>query len=1363
MDCRSCPGVAVAGGDVCANYGPFGRVNWLVESRSAMGVLAELGDWLFSDVFLSVRRMIRALCVVAWLGVLLLITGGCGSETGFTSYEWTVEETHRWTEVPASDGDGTGFQQLDSTTTGVGFVNRLREEQYLQNRHLVNGSGAAVGDVNGDEWPDVYLARLSGPNALYLNRGDAPGEIGFERVPNAGGAALRDEYSMGTALADVTGDGRLDLLVTTLGGPNVLFENEGGGSFRRIEGAGLHSGAGSTTMALADLNGDRALDLYVANYKRKTVKDIYPPEERRFEQVVYQRNGEYGVRSEFQDHYVVRRQGNRLMRFERGEPDRVYFNDGAGGFEEQDWTDVFRGASGDPRATTPGNWALVARLEDLTGDGTPDLYVCNDFESPDFFYRGVAGTGRFRQVSEPTVRTTSRSSMSIATTDLQRDGDVDFFLADMLGVAYERQQQQVGIATPVPRRVGDVTTRMQEMLNTLQVNRGDGTFVQTSRLAGVEASGWTWSSRFLDVNLDGLDDLLLSNGHAYDAMSADTQMRLRSSGMSRGSGWRESLLQYPDLDLKNVAFRNEGDGTFSRVEDGWGLGVSADVGHGMATGDFDRDGDLDVVINRLNRAAGIYRNEATQPRVAVRLAGRSPNTGGIGAKIRVTPVGSEVPAQGESVIAGGEYVSDSGGTHVFAVGEADSVRIRVRWPQGEETVVWAQSGRIYEVRQPGAEPGWGGSARNRPGGAERDRRDAASRVDSVTNSGSSDRSTFQSSDRPLSVGSGRQDDVESDTTRLFEEVTGRLGHTHSETRYQDFQRQPLLSRRLGQQGPGASWSDLDGDGDEDLLIGTGRGGSIAYYRNDGTGGFSRVQGGALDRTFDRDLTGIVTIPRESGATVLVGRSNYERQPEEEAAPSEILVLTADRDGLRIESRLTFGRDSVGPLALADIDGDGDLDLFAGGRHRPGRYPASASSKIFLNSGGNFRAATSRSRVFSNVGMVTGAVFADLNQDGDPDLLLASEWGPIHYFENQGNGRFADRTSEVGLAQYEGFWRGVDVGDFNNDGRLDLVAANWGWNSAYGRPRGAPRNVEAPGLDRPLRVYYADFDGNGVMDVVEAHYHAERDEYVPYKGFMEMGQAMRYLRRKVKTFERFSQMSLAEIIGSRRFDSAKMKEVNTVSHMVFLGGGEGGDLEFEGHALPWWSQLSAGFAPSVADFDGDGNQDVILSQNFFATKVKIPRQDGGRSVLLRGDGTGQFTAVKGHESGLLVYGEQRAAPAGDIDGDGRVDILITQNGAQTKLFRNVGATPGVRVEVRGGPGNRRAVGAVVRLEYTDGELGPATPITAGSSYWSQHSRTPILGRGDAAVEAVQVRWPDGTTTQQSVAADARSVTISHPGQ
>ena len=1297
-------------------------------------------------VFIQKSQGIAIVLALIFCGSLF----GCASEPT-SSPGWHVQDTHRWTPLSVSEGSGAGFTRLDSSTTGVGFVNRLREETYLENRHLVNGSGVALGDVNGDGHPDLYLARLEGPNALYFNRGG----LTFEKIPGAGGASMGDEYSTGVVLTDVTGNRRADLLVTTLGGPNLMYANDGDGSFAEPET--LRTGEGSKTMALADINGDGALDLYVTNYKYKTVLDVMPPEERRFNDVVVREDGEYRVREKFQEYYAVERQVTRVRRYEPAEPDRVYFNDGTGTFDEQDWTDVFRDADGTRPAERPRDWGLVVRLEDLDGDGTPDLYVCNDFASPDYYYLGRSDTGGFRKASPEALRTTSHSSMSIATTDAIRNGDKDFFVADMLGDTYERRQRQSGVRTPLQRKVGASTRRMQEMRNTFQRNRGDDTFAETASLAGVDASGWTWATSFVDVNLDGYEDLLAANGHAYDAMNADAQIRISNTGADQGPDWRRSLLMYPDLKLNNAAFKNQGDGTFEKMEDGWGLGREADISHGMATADLNGDGDLDAVVNRLNAPVGIYENETTAPRVAVRLAGRAPNTDGVGAQVRVSTPEETMPAQSKSVIAGGEYLSDSGGTLSFAMGEADSVQIAVQWPTDEETRVDGRSGRLYEIRQPAADPGWE---------AEQDTVESQPTAAGLTPSAmlTSVTGFFRNEPpRPTEHPDSGADRAASraDTSRLFEEVSNRLSHSHAENRYPDFERQPLLPRKLSQQGPGIAWADLTGNGREDLLIGTGRGGEMAYYRNEGNGQFTRVRGNALDQTYERDLTGIVSIPTEGGATVLVGQSNYERLPDDPERPSRILVFDATAEGLSLEDELTFGTGAVGPLALADVNGNGHLDLFAGGRHVPGHYPASTSSKLYLNEGGRFRRAASRSRAFEDLGLVTGAVFADVDRDGATDLFLSSEWGPIRYFQNRNNGYFEERTQEMGLADYTGFWRGIDVGDFNGDGEVDVAAANWGWNSKYGSPPGAPKNAESPQLEHPLRLYYGDFTRDGSTEPIETHYHTGRDEYVPYWGFSKIGREMSYVRRRIQSFERYSQSSISEIVGERRFEQARQKEASTLSHMVFLSDGAGDDRRFEGRALPWWSQLSAGFSPSVADVDGDGAQDILMSQNFFATEVETPRQDGGRALWLDGDGTGEFTPVKGHESGLEVYGEQRAAALGDMDMDGRIDAVVSQNGTQTRLFHNVGAAPGLRVRLEGRDENLRGVGATVRLMYEDGTRGPSTVIRAGSSYWSQHSRTPVLGVGERSVAEVQVRWPDGTRSETPVDAGARSVTVTHP--
>jgi hypothetical protein len=627
--------------------------------------------------------------LVAILSVLVLLAG-CGEET----LQWTEADGYRWAALDPSGGEAAGFTPLSASETGISFENKVAPEQVARNRHYVNGSGVAVGDVTGNGRPDIYLARLNGPNALYANRGG----FQFENIADSAGVALPDQFSTGATLADLTGDGTLDLLVTTMGGPNRAFANDGGGRFTEItDRVGLEAGRGSTTMALADIDGDGDLDLFVGNYKDRSIKDEYPPDVRAFERVVVQENGTYRIKDQFQGEYRLRRKGNQLARIEVAEPNRLYINEGDGHFRRASFTDGrFRHADGTPLQEAPKDWTLMVRFQDVNGDGAPDLYVCNDFISPDRFWIND-GSGHFRAIDSTAVRKTSNATMSVAFTDLQRDGHLDFFLADMMPRTYEAQKQQIGLRDPLPPEIGAIETRPQVKRNTLFLNRGDGTYAEIGELGGVKASGWTWSSQFTDVDLDGYDDLLLTTGHAYNPLHAETQVRLNRSGRSE---WRRKHLEYPRHTLKNDAFRNEGDWTFERVEDGWGLGVEADIAHGMALADFDRDGDRDVVLNRLGKPAQVYRNDAAGARIAVRLRGSAPNTHGIGAQIRVETAG--LPAQTQEVVRGGAYLSSSEAAYTFAAQRDEPLTITVRWPDGTEQIIEeARPNRIYEIRKPG--------------------------------------------------------------------------------------------------------------------------------------------------------------------------------------------------------------------------------------------------------------------------------------------------------------------------------------------------------------------------------------------------------------------------------------------------------------------------------------------------------------------------------------------------------------------------------------------------------------------------------------------------------------------------------------
>ncbi|MBI4661887.1 MAG: VCBS repeat-containing protein [Verrucomicrobia bacterium] len=1228
-----------------------------------------------------------------------------------------------------------GFTSLPGATTGIFFTNRLSDAAAENNRILENGSGAALGDVDGDGRCDIYFCRLEGPNALYRNLGDWR----FEEIAAKAGVACPDQFSTGAVFADLDGDGDLDLLVNSLGRGTRSFRNDGQGLFLEDQDSGLIRKYGSTSMALADLDGDGDLDLYVANYRTTTIRDN-PAED--FE--ITAQDGKVVARPPERFDVVTMANGEPIV-YEKGEPDILYLNDGQGHFSPVSWTDGrFVDEAGAQLTAAPRHWGLTVALRDFSGDGAPDIYVCNDFiDSPDDVWIND-GHGRFRRIARLALRHTSWSSMAVDFADINRDGLLDFLVVDMLSRQHRLRQTQRANTdmASVGIRIGEIDNRPQYLQNTLFLNRGDGTFAEIAQLSGLQASEWSWSPVFLDVDLDGYEDVLITNGNAHDLMDADAALRAmaKTQGISR-KAQPKTLLLYPPLKTANLAFRNRGDLTFEEVGREWGFDTPG-VSQGMALGDLDNDGDLDVAINNLNSAAGLYRNEFVAPRLAVRLRGQAPNRQAIGSKIKVS--GGPV-SQTQEVICGGRYVSGDDPLRVFAAGGlTNRLTIEVTWRSGERSVVRdAQPNGLYEISEPISSVRGGravaetGNRGDREGGKGRNEETEGDRI------GVNGARQISNSKSPIA--NGKSNHISRFTFHpppFFQDVSHLIRHSHHESGFDDFARQPLLPHRFSQLGPGVAWSDLNGDRWDDLVIGTGRGGELAVFQNDGRGGFKRRPNSNQAAAILGDQTSVLAWqPAKGPARILAGLSNYEGG--ETSAPS-VIGFDVTATGLRPAFELVGQSASVGPMALADVDGDGDLDLFVGNRLMLGRYPEPATSRLFRNEQGEFRLDLKASRVFVDAGLVSGAIFTDLDADGAPDLVLACDWGPVKAFRNIG-GKFSDRTDELGLAAYPGRWNGVAAGDFDGDGRIDIVATNWGRNTKYQRH-----------LKYPLRLYCGDFDGNGTLDIVEAYVEEEMDAFVPWRGLVSMSRAIPSIRDRVPSFRAYASADLREIIG-KALDEAAVLEVMTLESMIFLNRSG----HFEASPLPIEAQFAPAFGVNIADMDGDGNEDVFLSQNFFAVHPETSRYDAGRGLWLKGNGHGAFTPMTGPESGVLVYGEQRGSALADYDGDGRVDLVVTQNGAATKLFRNQRARSGLRIELKGPPLNPTGMGAVIRLIFGS-RLGPAREIHAGGGYWSQDSAVQVM-TGPEPPTGVWVRWPWGTATTASLPIGARQVRIYASGR
>ena len=1054
------------------------------------------------------------------------------------------------------------FTLMPASVTHADFNNKLDYERQLKSkfnvytfRNFYNGAGVALGDINNDGLIDIFMTSNMGTNKLYLNKGN----FEFEDISKKAGIEGKG-WSTGVSFADVNGDGLIDIYVCKSGNEdgvvyhNELFINNGDLTFtEKAKEYGIDESSGNSTEGVFfDYDKDGDLDLFLL---------------KNFPQAI----GSFDLKN-----------NQRNVRDSVG-GDKLFRNDG------DKFTDV--SASAGIFGSSIG-FGMGVSVGDVNQDGWMDIYVSNDFFERDYMYINNHD-GTFKETLVDMIKSTPISSMGSDMADLNNDHYPEIFATDMLPEHNDRLKTKTTFEDWANYKSNvDNGYWHQFTRNVLQLNNGDGTFSEIGRMAGVNATDWSWGALIFDLDNDGMKDIFVANGIYKDLTDQDfiQYFSNRDMVMKIVSGnkvdYKTLIDGIPSVKIPSYAFKNMGNYKFQNMAQQWGLGTPG-FSNGAAYGDLDNDGDLDLVVNNVNLPMSIYRNETDHQLpdnhyLKVILKGEGMNTQAIGAKVTAKNKGKfvyleQMPMRG--------YLSTVDPRPNLGLGPLTMIdSLIVNWPDDRTTILTnVKTNQTLTLYQ----------------------KDAMKMSYHVVDSVNSRHDYF---------------------VNISKEH--RIDFVHKESDFNDFEREPLLFHMMSTEGPHMCKGDVNGDGLDDIYVCGAKGQPGAFFIQQKNGTFVSVDKALFEEDkiseeidcamFDADGDGDLDLYVASGGNEF---------PESSSALSDRLYINDGKGNFTKSSQiLPAGKyESTSCVRPADFDKDGKTELFVGIRLKPFAYGVPVNGYI-LKSDNKGQLTNITSKVapeLLGIGMIRDMLWEDVDGDGDLDMIIAGDWMPLKVFIND-NGKFTEKKDAFGSLKTQGWWSCLGAGDFNGDGHVDFIAGNHGLNSRF---KASP--------EKPVSMYVNDFDLNGTIEQIICTY--DGDKSYPLALKHDLVKQIPSLAEKYPKYAMFKDQQITDIFTPEQLKNSIRLDADLLETSLFINDGTG---HFTRKALPLEVQFSPVYAISVGDYNHDGNLDILLGGNLYNVKPEVGRYDASYGSFLIGDGHGDFRYMPAKESGFQLDGEIR---------------------------------------------------------------------------------------------------------------------------